>query len=133
MTGNLAMTFVAAAAGLALTQFELVSPTVAQQQLTPNLIQVQMTQEAGRNTYIHENEGTFEEWGKKVDAFNAKASQRGDEAKKAAQREIDNAWTETKSSWAKMKSASRDGWEDAKISFETSKKKLERAWNNAQQ
>ena len=133
MTGNLTMTFVVAAAGLALTQYDLASPSIARQQLTPNLVQVQMTQEAGRDTYIHENEGTFEEWGKKVDAFNAKASQRSDEAKKAAQREIDHAWAETKTGWAKLKNASRDGWEDAKVSFESSKKKLERAWNNAQQ
>jgi hypothetical protein len=129
-TDLVVLTLTAALAGLVLTQ--LVTPTQAQQQLMPKVIHVQMTQEAGRDTYIRQNEGTFEEWGRKVDTFNAKAAQRGIEAKKAAQRELDNAWAETKASWNKLKSASRDGWEDAKNAFETSKKKLDRAWTDAQ-
>jgi len=124
------LAFAAAFAGLALTQ--LVTPTQAQQQLMPKVTQVQMTQEAGRDAYIRQNEGTFEEWGKKVDNFNAKAAQRGSEARKAAQRELDNAWAETKAGWSKLKDASRDGWEDAKNAFEASKQKLDRAWTDAQ-
>jgi len=79
-TDLVVLTLTAALAGLALTQ--LVTPTQAQQQLMPKMAQVQVTQDAGRDVYIRQNEGTFEEWGKKVDAFNAKAAQRGSEAKK---------------------------------------------------
>lgn len=129
-TDIVVLTLTAVLAGLALTQF--VTPTQAQQQLMPKVTLVQMTQEAGRDAYIRQNEGTFEEWGKKVDNFNAKAAQRGSEAKKATQRELDNAWAETKAGWAKLKNASRDGWEDAKNAFEASKKKLDRAWSDAQ-
>ena len=129
-TDVVVLALTAAFAGLVLTQ--LVTPTQAQQQLVPKVMQVQMTQEAGRDTYIRQNEGTFEEWGKKVDNFNAKAAERGSEAKKVAQRELDNAWAETKAGWSKLKNASRDGWEDAKNAFEASKKKLDRAWTDAQ-
>jgi hypothetical protein len=124
------LTLAAAGSALALTQF--VTPIHAQQSLMPKVVRVQMTQDAGRDAYIRQNEGTFEEWGKKVDNFNAKAAQRGSEVKKAAQRELDNAWAETKAGWTKLKNASRDGWDDAKAAFETSRKKLERAWNDAQ-
>jgi hypothetical protein len=85
-----------------------------------------------RDAYVRQNEGTFEEWGKKVDAFNAKAAQRGTESKDAAKRELDNAWAETKAGWEKLKNASKDTWEGAKASFEASRQKLERAWNNVQ-
>jgi hypothetical protein len=134
-TNAVVLVITASIAGLALTEF--VTPTQAQQQLrpkplTPSTAHVQMTQDAGRDAYIRQNEGTFEEWGKKIDNFNATAAQRGSEAKRTAQRELDNAWTETKAAWAKLKSASHDGWEDAKSAFESSKKKLERAWNNMQ-
>ena len=129
-TDLVVLTFTAAVAGLALTQF--VTPTQAQQQLMPKLAQVQTTQDAGRDAYIRQNEGAFEEWGKKIDKFHAQAAQRGSEAKQVAQRELDSAWTETKAGWAKLKNAGREGWEEAKAAFETSRKKLERAWNDAQ-
>ena len=134
-TDIVVLTLTAAVSGLALTQF--VTPTQAQQQLMPRplmpqVAQVQMTQESGRDAYIRQNEGTFEEWGRKIDNFNTKAAERGSEAKKAAQRELGDAWTETKAGWAKLKSASRDGWDDAKAAFEASRKKLERAWNDMQ-
>jgi len=129
-THPVVLTSTAAVVGLVLIQF--VTPTRAQQSLMPNLAQVQVTQDSDRDAYIDQNEGTFEQWGKKVDAFNAKAAQRGSEAKQAAQRELDNAWAETKAGWAKLKTASRESWEDAKSAFEESRKKLERAWNNVQ-
>jgi len=88
----------------------------------------QTTQNSTREAYIHENEGTFEAWGKKVDAFNAKAAQRTEVAK----RELDNAWSETKAGWEKLKNVGADGWQNAKASFEASRQKLERAWNDAQ-
>jgi hypothetical protein len=129
-THPVVLTSTAAAAGMVLMQ--LVTPTLAQQALMPKMAQVQTTQDADRDAYIDQNEGTFEQWGKKVDEFNAKAAQRGSEAKQAAQRELDNAWAETKAGWAKLKTAGREGWEDAKNAFEESRKKLERAWNNVQ-
>jgi hypothetical protein len=129
-TDSVVLAVTAIAAGLGLTQF--VTPTQAQQQLMPTLAQVQLTQDTGRDAYIHQNEGTFEEWGKKVDTFKAKAAQRGNEAKHTVQRELDNAWAETKAGWSRLKDASQDGWEDAKAAFEASRKKLERAWNDAE-
>lgn len=98
---------------------------------TPAIAQ-QAAKESGRDTYIHQNEGTFEEWGKKVDALNARAAQRGNESKEAAKREIDRAWAETKAGWEKLKNVSAEGWQNAKASFEASRQKLERVWNESQ-
>src|SRR3990167_9357247 len=46
--------------------------------------------------YMRRNEGRFEEWGRKIDAFNAKAAERGQQAKERTKRELDEAWSEVK-------------------------------------
>lgn len=86
------------------------------------------TQDTNRDHYVRKHQGRFEEWGKKIDAFNAKAAARSSEAK----RELDKAWIEVRSGWDKLKNAGREGWQDAKEAWETSWRKLERAWNDAQ-
>jgi hypothetical protein len=85
-------------------------------------------QDPNRDHVEREHEGRFEDWGKKIDEFNARAAERSS----TARRELDEAWIEVKSGWAKLKSASREGWQDAKDALETSWRKLERAWNDAQ-
>jgi hypothetical protein len=88
--------------------------------------------DANRDQFVRQNEGRFEEWGRKIDAFNAKAAERTSGARETTKRELDRAWTEAKDGWTKLKSASREGWQDAKDAFEQSWRKLERAWNDAQ-
>ena len=82
--------------------------------------------------FVRQNEGRFEEWGRKIDSFNVKAAERTSEARQKNKQELDKAWTEVKDGWTKLKSASRDGWQDAKAAFEQSWRKLEGAWNDAQ-
>jgi hypothetical protein len=89
-------------------------------------------QDSNRDQFVRENQGLFEEWGRKIDAFNAKAAERTSEAREKTKRELDKAWSEAKTGWDKLKSASREGWQDAKDAFDASWRKLERAWNDAQ-
>ena len=89
-------------------------------------------QDTNREQYIKQSEQRFEDWGQKIDDFNAKPAQRGAELREKTKREIDQAWSETKAGWAKLKSAGKDGWEDAKEAFEASWRKLERAWKDVQ-
>jgi hypothetical protein len=85
-----------------------------------------------RDQFVRQNEGRFEEWGRKIDAFNAKAAERTSDARQKTRQELDKAWSEVKDGWTKLRSASREGWQDAKDAFEQSWRKLERAWNDAQ-
>lgn len=90
------------------------------------------SREASRATYIHQNEGKFEEWGEKIDTFAAKTAERSSEASETAKRELEKAWTDTKVGWTRLRDASKDGWGDAKAAFEASWQKLQRAWDDAQ-
>jgi len=89
-------------------------------------------QEPNRDQAVRENQGRFEDWGRKIDDFNAKAAERTSEAREKTRRELDKAWSEVKSGWDKLRNASREGWQDAKDALESSWRKLERAWNDAQ-
>lgn len=90
------------------------------------------TQSADRESYIKQSEGRFEEWGRKIDAFSAKASERSAEAAEQAKRDIDQACSEVKTNWAKLRDTGKDHWDDAKSAFESSWRKLERAWKETQ-
>ena len=90
------------------------------------------SRDATREAYIRQNEGKFEEWGKKIDAFASKTADRSSDATETAKRELEKAWTDTKVGWMRLKEASKDGWGDSKAAFETSWQKLQRAWDDAQ-
>lgn len=94
--------------------------------------QAQALQDSEKDRYVREHQDRFESWGKKIDAFRAKAAKRGSEAGDKAKRDLDEAWSDVKTGWAKLKSASRDGWQDAKEALETNWRRLERAWSDAQ-
>ena len=90
------------------------------------------TRESSRDNYINQNEGKFEEWGRKIDTFAAKTADKSSETTDAAKRELDTAWTDTKVGWTQLKGASKDGWQEAKAAFEASWQKLQRAWDDSQ-
>jgi hypothetical protein len=98
----------------------------------PLLLAQATPQAEPQEQFVRQNEGRFEEWGRKIDAFNAKAAERTSEARQTTKQELDKAWSEVKDGWTKLRSASREGWQDAKDAFEQSWRKLERAWNDAQ-
>lgn len=85
-----------------------------------------------RDAYLHEHEGQFEAWGKKVDDFNETAKKKGKAAAHATERKLDAAWSEVKKNWRLLKEAGKDGWQDAKDGFEASWKKFQQAWDEAQ-
>ena len=86
----------------------------------------------GRDAYVKEREGRFEEWGRKVDTFGATAKEKGKDAATAAERNLDRAWAEVKSNWRALKQAGKETWQDAKKTFEDSWKRFEKAWDHAQ-
>lgn len=83
--------------------------------------------EPSRDAYVKENEGRFEEWGRKIDRFNEEAQRKSH----AARQKLDAAWVDTRRNWNALKATSQEGWNEAKRSFEESWSKLERAWDEA--
>lgn len=86
----------------------------------------------GRDAYMKEREGRFEEWGRKVDTFGKTTKEKSMEAARAAERNLDRAWTEVKSNWQTLKQAGKETWQDARKTFEDSWKRFEKAWDDAQ-
>ena len=86
----------------------------------------------GRDAYVKQREGQFEEWGRKVDKLGKATKEKGKDAAHAAERKLDEVWAEVKSNWRALKQASKETWQDAKKAFEDSWDRFEKAWDDAQ-
>jgi hypothetical protein len=93
---------------------------------------------AERNTYTNHAQGEMHLWEKKLHDFNAQVETNTPEAQKSANKNLDNAWTETKTAWSRLVNvglnvgtAGANDWDSAKASFQTTSDKLAVAWQKA--
>ncbi len=85
-----------------------------------------------RQKYMDEHRGQFQEWGKRIDDFNSKASSSADSAAEGARANLNRAWIDVKSGWSRLQNATEFSFGEAKASFEARWRKLQQAWNKAQ-
>jgi hypothetical protein len=104
-----------------------------------NFVQPAIAQSSGssvgygdRQKYMDEHRGQFQQWGKRVDDFNSKAAANANAATEGARAELNRAWIDVKSGWARLQNASEFSFGEAKASFEARWRKLQQAWNKAQ-
>jgi hypothetical protein len=65
------------------------------------------------------------EWQQKPHDFSEKAKAKGREEGKAAENELNAAWTKAEAEQHKLEIASAEGWESAKVSFEKASQRPE--------
>ena len=82
-----------------------------------------------RDTYIQKARDTMHEWQQKLHDFSEKAKAKGREEGKAAENELNAAWTKAEAEQHKLEIASKEGWESAKISFEKASHDLKEVWD----
>lgn len=90
---------------------------------------------AERNSYTNHARGEMDMWERKLHDFNAKVETNATEAKTSAAKDLDSAWTETKTAWSQLVhvglnvgTAGENDWDSAKASFQTASDQLAAAW-----
>jgi hypothetical protein len=73
----------------------------------------------------------MQEWQRKLHDFSEKAKANGQKAGKAAENGLTAAWAKTEAEARRLQSASADGWESAKSSYEKASHELADAWDKA--
>jgi hypothetical protein len=68
------------------------------------------------------------EWQQKLHDFSEKVKAKGQEDGKAAENELNAAWTKAEAEQHKLETASAEGWESAKMSFEKASHDLKEVW-----
>jgi hypothetical protein len=84
---------------------------------------------ADRDTYTQKARVSVDEWQQKLHDFSEKAKVKGQQEGNAAENELKAAWTKVEAEQHKLQSASAEGWESAKISFEKASHDLKQAWD----
>lgn len=84
---------------------------------------------ADRDAYTQKALDAVREWKRKLQDFSEKAKAKGEEERKAVEKELDAAWTKADAEQRKLQSASAEGWERAKISFEEASHDLNEVWD----
>jgi hypothetical protein len=82
-----------------------------------------------RDTYTQKARDAMHEWQQKLHDFGEKAKAKGQEKATAAENELKAAWTKADAEEHKLESASAEGWESAKISFEKASHDLKEVWD----
>jgi len=84
---------------------------------------------ADRDAYTQKARDAMHEWQQKLHDFSEKAKAKGREEGKAAENELNAAWTKAEAEQHKLETASAEGWESAKISFEKASHHLKEVWD----
>ena len=84
---------------------------------------------ADRDTYTQKARVSVDEWQQKLHDFSEKAKVKGQQEGNAAENELKAAWTKVEAEQHKLQSASAEGWESAKVSFEKASHDLKEAWD----
>ncbi len=84
---------------------------------------------ADRDTYTQKARDAMHEWQQKLHDFSEKAKAKGQEEGNAAENELKAAWTKAEAEQRKLETASAEGWESAKISFEKASHDLKEVWD----
>jgi hypothetical protein len=71
----------------------------------------------------------MQDWQRKLHDFGEKAAANGHAAADAAENDLNAAWIAADADARKLQTATAEGWEDAKISFEKASRDLADAWD----
>jgi hypothetical protein len=83
---------------------------------------------AERSSYTQTAKSEMKLWQQKLLDFETKMQAKATEAKTRTSKELDDAWTETKSAFSQLETAGEADWNSAKASFKTASAKLAVAW-----
>ena len=84
---------------------------------------------AERESYTQKAQGEVRIWQQKLHDFDAKAQVKATEAQASASKDLDRAWTETKTASARLETAGEKDWDSAKVEFKTASDKLAVSWH----
>jgi hypothetical protein len=84
---------------------------------------------AERNSDTQQAQEEVRVWEKRLRDFEAKAQVKVTAAETSASKELNDAWTETKSASSQLETAAEADWNGAKDSFKKATDKLVVAWN----
>jgi hypothetical protein len=83
---------------------------------------------AERNSYNQQAQGEVKIWQTRLNDFNAKLGTKATAAEANASKDLDSAWTKTKTAANQLETAGEKDWGSAKASFQTATNKLTVAW-----
>ena len=93
---------------------------------------------AERNNFTNHAQGEMEIWEGRLHDYNAKQKTNTTEAQTSASRNLDSAWTETKTAWTQLVhvglnvgTAGPNAWASAQADFQTASQKLASTWQKA--
>jgi hypothetical protein len=81
------------------------------------------------DTYMQRAKDELQEWQRKLHDFSEQAKAKGQTASNSTGNELNEAWDKTEAASHRLQTASADGWESAKISFEKASHNLADAWH----
>ena len=84
---------------------------------------------AKKDEYVRKSKDEMQTWQERVHDFGETAEAKGDEANAAAKSDLRKAWADTEAQSRKLETASADGWEGAKASFEKASQNLKDTWH----
>jgi len=101
--------------------------------LTPSNAPVRLAADtastADRDTYMQRAKVELQEWQRKVHDFGEQAKAKGQTASDSTGNELNEAWSKTEAASHRLQTASADGWDSAKISFEKASHNLADPWH----
>jgi len=80
-------------------------------------------------TYLQRARGDMQVWQQKLQDFGERTAAEAKKESNAADNDLKTAWAKTQVEAGKLQTASADGWESAKISFEKASRELSDAWD----
>lgn len=83
---------------------------------------------AKKDEYVQRSKAEMREWQEKMKDFAEKAGVKGQEATAASKDGLHKAWAKTEAESHKLETASAEGWENAKSSFEKASQNLKDSW-----
>jgi len=86
---------------------------------------------AERDTYTQKARDQMQQWQRKLHDFSDTAAVKGKAAGSAAEDDLNKAWSKTEAESEKLQTASAEGWESARTSFEEASRELANAWDKA--
>ena len=109
------------------------SPAAAQSKPASEGVSVGMapTRDAAieRESYTQKAQDDVRIWQQKLHDFDAKAEVKATDARASAAKDLDEAWSETKTASARLETAGEKDWNSAKASFKTASDKLAVSWH----
>jgi hypothetical protein len=82
-----------------------------------------------RDTYTQKARSDIRDWQQRLTAFGENAKAKGQQADNATENALTTAWARTQVSARRLQTATSEGWQSAKASYEKASDELADAWN----